>query len=109
MPTKSYREDFLKKLEDPDYSSLYIETAIEETIKDGDIRAFQRALRNVLEAAENRKESVLDIYQSRQCVYQALSEKKDLTVAVAKTALETVGIVPQEKSEESIESQLVMP
>ena len=105
MPTKCYREGFLKKLEDQEYASLYVETALEETIKDGDIRAFQSALNNVLEAAEKRQKDTKEIYLGRQCVYRELLSHKALTIEIAEAALKQVGIVPHvEPSRKNLQS-----
>lgn len=95
MPSDSYHKSHIEKLLDPEYSSLYIETALEETIKDGDMRAFKRALSNVLEAADRREEPVSDLNRSRQKVYSALLDTEDFTIELAISELETVGIVPE--------------
>ncbi|MEM8503627.1 MAG: hypothetical protein AAF716_10805 [Cyanobacteria bacterium P01_D01_bin.1] len=95
MPTDSYHDSHIQKLLDPQYSSLYMETCLEETIKDGNIRAFRRALDNVLEAAEKRTEAVSAVYLARQRVYRELSDCEELTIDLAMSALEAVGIVPQ--------------
>lgn len=95
MPSDSYHESHIKRLLDPEYSSLYIETALEETIKDGDMRAFLRALKNALEAAEKRQELVLEIYKSRERIYRALLERESLTIEAAISELAAVGITPE--------------
>ena len=74
---------------------MYIETALEETIKDGDMRAFKSALTNVLEAAKNRQESIFEPYVLREGVYRKLLEDQTLTLEAAIFTLETVGITPE--------------
>ncbi len=95
MPSDSYHESHIKKLLDPEYSSLYIETSLEETIKDRNIMAFLRALRNVLEAADRRQTTVSEVYLLREHVYQTLLKKQNLTVEEAAFALKEVGIIPE--------------
>lgn len=95
MPSDSYHESHIKKLLDPEYSSLYIETSLEETIKDRNITAFLRALRNVLEAADRRQTTVSEVYLLREHVYQTLLKKQNLTVEEAAFALKEVGIIPE--------------
>ncbi len=40
MPVRDYRIDLLVRLADPDYAALYLKTALDETLKDGDKEAF---------------------------------------------------------------------
>lgn len=100
MPSRSYHEFIIKDLLDPEYSSLYIQISLEETIKDRDLRAFKRALNNALEAAYKRQTPVAEIYASRQQVYRKLLELETLTVEAAEEALKTVGIVPEKEPAE---------
>jgi hypothetical protein len=46
MTTVSYRDDLLKRLEDPEYSALYLD----EVIATGDRKALMIALRDVVDA-----------------------------------------------------------
>ncbi len=55
MPDKSFKDGQLKRLSDPKYSSLYLKTAFDEIIKDGNIQALFLALKNVAEATRNSK------------------------------------------------------
>ncbi|MGK7884645.1 MAG: hypothetical protein AB4057_08480 [Crocosphaera sp.] len=50
MPVKNYRDDLLKRLCDPHYSSQYLKAALDETLKDGNQEAFLVALNNIMEA-----------------------------------------------------------
>ena len=59
MPVKDYRTDLLVRLANPDYAALYLKTALNETLKDGDREAFVPALRNVVEASRLRKRTAL--------------------------------------------------
>lgn len=100
MPTDSYHDSFIKRLEDPEYSSIYIETALEEVIKDREIVFFRMALENVLEAAEQRRTPISEIHLSRQQVYRDLLDMQNLTIETAESVLETVGIVPEREPAE---------
>ena len=60
MPVKDYRTDLLVRLANPDYAALYLKTALDETLKDGDREAFVLALRNVVEARQVTQESSAD-------------------------------------------------
>ncbi len=50
MPVKDYRSDLITRLKNPEYAALYLKTALEETLHDGDREAFLLALRHVAEA-----------------------------------------------------------
>lgn len=50
MPTKSYLDDHLKRLLDPEYASLYLAASFSEALEDGYIDGFLLALKNVVEA-----------------------------------------------------------
>ena len=50
MPVKDYRSDLITRLKNPEYAALYLKTALEETLLDGDREAFLLALRDVAEA-----------------------------------------------------------
>jgi len=50
MPVRDYRSDLLVRLADPDYAALYLKTALDETLKDGDKEAFLMAVKDVAEA-----------------------------------------------------------
>lgn len=52
MPVKDYRVDFLTKLTNPDYAALYLKTALNKTLKDGNWEAFRLALTDVIEARQ---------------------------------------------------------
>ena len=50
MPVRDYKSDLLVRLADPDYAALYLKTALDETLKDGDKEAFLLAVKDVAEA-----------------------------------------------------------
>ena len=52
MPVKDYRSDLITRLKNSEYAALYLKTALEETLHDGDRDAFLLALRDVVEAKE---------------------------------------------------------
>lgn len=57
MPVKDYRSDLITRLKNPEYAALYLKTALEETLHDGDREAFLLALRDVVEAKELTEEN----------------------------------------------------
>ena len=50
MPVKDYRSDLITRLKNPEYAAIYLKTALEETLLDGEREAFLLALRDVVEA-----------------------------------------------------------
>ena len=73
MPVKSYRDDQLARLSEPEYSSLYLKAALDETIQDGDMEAFLLALKNVVDATGAVTQVASDADISRQHLHRLLS------------------------------------
>lgn len=93
MPTDSYRDDLIKRLiEDPEYASLYLKTVLSEALEDGYMDAFPLALKDVIEATENRQDVLSEVDVSRKRLYELLSEQKSLTPEATVSALEAVGL-----------------
>lgn len=40
MPTKNYRADLVVRLANPGYAALYLKTALDEALEDGNMEAF---------------------------------------------------------------------
>jgi hypothetical protein len=57
MPVKDYKHDLLIKPVEPGYAALYLKTALNETLMDGDKDAFLLALGDVAEAKESTEKS----------------------------------------------------
>ncbi|MDJ0600544.1 MAG: transcriptional regulator [Crocosphaera sp.] len=92
MPVKNYRDDLLKRLCDPNYSSQYLKAALDETLKDGNQEAFLLALKNIIEA----KLSVNDIakntdYLQKKSVNCSL-DQEPLTLENLLFVLHSVGL-----------------
>ena len=92
MPTKSYRDSLLKRLEDREYADMFLETVLEEALEDGYMDALPLALEEVIEANKNAERSPLAVDVSRKHLYQLLKDEKPLTREFTISALQTVGL-----------------
>ncbi|MFQ4138844.1 DNA-binding protein [Nodosilinea sp. PGN35] len=90
MPVKDYRTDLLVRLSNPDYAALYLKTALDETMKDGDREAFVLALKNVVEARQVMQESSVDA--SSKPLQQVLTEGENPTLETLVAVLSSVGL-----------------
>lgn len=92
MPTKSYRDDHMKRLLDPEYASLYLAVSFSEALEDGYVDGFLLALKSVVEAASHRQSESSETDILRQRLYQSLSTSKDLTTDAISEELKVVGL-----------------
>ena len=92
MPVKNYRDGLLERLSDPEYSSLYLKAALDETLQDGDMEAFLLALKNVVEATGAVKEVATEADVSRQHLHRLLSGQGNPTLQTTVSILKAVGI-----------------
>lgn len=92
MPVKDYRDDQLKRLSNPEYSALYLKTALDETLQDGNMEAFLLALKNVVDAAGAVKDIAEDADISRQHLHRLLSGNGNPTLETTVSILNAVGI-----------------
>ena len=103
MPVKSYRNDQLSRLSEPEYSSLYLKAALDATIQDGDMEAFLLALKNVVDATGAVTQVASDADISRQHLHRLLSGEGNPTLQTTLSVLNAVGISidfrPAEKAE----------
>ena len=90
MPVKDYRTDLLVRLATPDYAALYLKTALDETLKDGDREAFVLALRNVVEARQVTQESSADA--PSKPLQRVLAEGENPTLETFMAVLSAVGL-----------------
>ena len=88
IKSKSYQNELIESLKDPEEASEYLNAAIEEK----DIKVFLVALRNVIEAfggiGKLSKKSKLN----RENLYRMLSEKGNPEITSLETVLEAVGL-----------------
>lgn len=52
MPVISLHDDLILRLKDPAFAAIYLTTALEETLLDGNAEAFLLALRNCADACD---------------------------------------------------------
>jgi probable addiction module antidote protein len=67
--SRSYKEDLLKVLQDPEEAALYLESALE----DGNEAVFLLALRDVVEATVGMSELAEKTERNRESLYKTLS------------------------------------
>jgi DNA-binding phage protein len=94
MPVKDYKSDLLVRLADPDYAALYLKTALDETLKDGDKEAFLLAVRDVVEARQPAQESG----STSDNLGQVASQEDLLTLDTLVSVLSGVGITIEFKA-----------
>lgn len=92
MPVKDYRDDQLKRLSDPEYSSQYLKVALDETLEDGNMEAFLLALKNVVDAAGAVKAIAEDADISRQHLHRLLNGNGNPTLETTISILNAVGL-----------------
>jgi len=88
MPTKSHRNDLLKRLASPRYSAKYLKAALD----DGDTEGFLLALRNVIEASRNVSSVARKSRISRQHIHRLVAGKGNPTLNTLKSVLQSVGL-----------------
>jgi probable addiction module antidote protein len=93
MPTKSYREDLLKRLANPEYAALYLKASLDETLEDGNMEAFLLALKDVIDAKGEPVQGIAsDADISRQHLYRLLNGTGNPTLETLSAVLQAVGI-----------------
>ena len=60
MPVRDYQANLLVQLADADYAALYLKVSLDETLKDGDWKAFRLLLESVVEARQTTTAGVTD-------------------------------------------------
>jgi len=70
---RKFDEYLYESLRDPDEASAYLEVALEEYEKDGDLEAFLLALKDVANARGGLLRLSKKTHLSRQSLYKALS------------------------------------
>ena len=92
MPVKSYRDDLLARLSDPEYSALYLKAALDETLEDGNMGAFLLALKNLVDAKGPVQEVASHADISRQHLHRLLSGNGNPTLETLASVLHAVGL-----------------
>lgn len=84
MPTKNYQDDLLKRLAQPSYAATYLKASFDETQRDGNMEAFQLALRNLIDTHGNVQDIAGQAGITRQHLHSLL------TTADANPTLQTL-------------------
>jgi probable addiction module antidote protein len=92
MPTKSYREDLLERLANPEYAASYLKASLDETLEDGNMEAFLLALKDVVDAKGAVQAIASDADISRQHLYRLLNGTGNPTLETLSAVLQAVGI-----------------
>lgn len=100
MPVKSYRNDLLVRLSNPEYSSQYLKAALDETLEDGNMEAFFLALNNVIEAREGTSAKEANI--SREELKRLVSQEESPNLMTLISLLKAVGLTIDFKPSASV-------
>lgn len=80
------------RLKDSDYAAIYLKTALDEMLVDGETEAFLLALKNVVEARGKVKDVAQDADITRQHLYRLLSGDGNPTLGTIVAVLKAVGL-----------------
>jgi probable addiction module antidote protein len=85
--SRSYKEDLLKSLKDPEEAREYLNAALE----DENPEVFLLALRDVVEANSTMSELARAIDRNRESLYKTLSEKGNPQLNSIRSILNQIG------------------
>ena len=88
MTTVSYRDDLLKRLEDPEYAALYLD----EVIATRDRKALMIALKDVVDARGGVGALADKVPLQRQSLYKVLSKQGNPTLETLGEILKPLGL-----------------
>jgi probable addiction module antidote protein len=88
MKLKSYKDDLLKELRDPEYASEYLAQALES----GDQATFLLALRDVVEAVGGATVVARQAKIQRESLYKALSNRGNPRLDTLQGILKSLGL-----------------
>ena len=88
MKLKSYKDDLLKELRDPEYASDYLAQALES----GDQATFLLALRDVVEAVGGATVVARQAKIQRESLYKALSTRGNPRLDTLQGILKSLGL-----------------
>ena len=98
MKTKSYRDDLLHSLKDPEFASAYLAQALES----GDQAVFLLALRDLVEAGGGASVVARQARIQRESLYKALSNRGNPRLTTLQGILKSLGlrisVVPEAKA-----------
>src|SRR5580704_4383944 len=88
MKTKSYRDDLLKNLKDPEFASAYLAQALET----GDQAVFLIAIRDLVAAEGGASVVARQAHIRRESLYKALSNRGNPRLTTLQGILKSVGL-----------------
>jgi probable addiction module antidote protein len=88
MKLKSYKNDLLKELKDPEYAAAYLAQALESE----DQATFLLALRDVVEAGGGASVVARQAHIQRESLYKALSIRGNPRLTTLQGILKSVGL-----------------
>jgi probable addiction module antidote protein len=88
MKLKSYKDDLLKELQDPEYASEYLAQALET----GDQATFLLALRDVVEAGGGATVVAKQAKIQRESLYKVLSNRGNPRLTTLQGVLKSLGL-----------------
>lgn len=90
--TAGYEDWLISSLQDKQEAALFLETALEEFQKDGDLKALLLSLRHVVEAQGGIGQIARKTHLNRESLYKMLSAKGDPKFTTIATLLNAVGV-----------------
>jgi probable addiction module antidote protein len=88
MKLRSYKNDLLKELKDPEYAAEYLVQALES----GDQATFLLALRDVVEAGGGVSVVARQAHIQRESLYKTLSNRGNPRLTTLQGILKSVGL-----------------
>ena len=94
MPVRSYQDDLLKRLSNRDYAAEYLKVSFEETMKDGNTKAFLLALKNVVQATQSMSivKNKNETDNSQKQLLELLEVSHPVTIETLALVLNSVGL-----------------
>lgn len=90
--TTGYEDWLIYSLQNKEEAALFLETALEEFQKDGDLKALLLSLRHVVEAQGGIGQIARKTHLNRESLYKMLSAKGDPKFTTIATLLNAVGV-----------------
>lgn len=89
---RSYKEDLIERLKDPEYASCYLNACLEESFEAKDMGIFQLAVRDVVEAHGGMSEISSKMDVSRESFYRSLSNKGNARFGTLVNTIKACGL-----------------
>ena len=90
--TTGYEDWLITSLQDHKEAALFLETALEEFQKDGNLKALLLSLRHVVEAQGGIGQLAKKTHLNRESLYKMLSAKGDPKFTTITTLLNGIGV-----------------